>query len=469
MRARWPLSAALVMPLALVACDIYEDVEPPSEFAAAAAADLAAPDPVAVAPKSDANGIVTYALDAEAETPLRVEGSASGAAKGVRLDIPAGALPKDVEVVIEPAVKLPLKQLRTEVGSPAEISEFGASVHVGVTPQLEATEPFTVTMPFDPLAEPTLAPAGSGTCPCPSILVLGFDADSSETHVMLLAPGDFKSDEEAKTISFRTKRFGIYAIVTVGDVEDSFNERLDRRTSRKPANYGISSIKPKLKLSGLPGSNVKKKSAVAKDDAEADDDDEVQTLEAPAAADVELKVKVGGDGVKEYRYALRHDMTSCTDAEYSKYQDVKTKIKERLGENGVKILCVQGRDSKKRESEVEAYVWRKTTTGVALGVDGDTPVTLSTTESTTLTLKVTGDALVYDIEVAETPDFADFVGGSFPGTDGTCKAASEDASCTLVLEFTGTAAGQYSGFFRITYYDGADQQTLLVKVAATKS
>lgn len=448
-----PLLGLGSLSLALSACDVYEGVTPPSEFESAGLAAGQEQPPEAAAPSSDAEGAVTYKLAAKATTPIKLSASSSGKAGGVYLEFAVNSLPQDLTVTIEPATALPYKQLRTEVGAPGEISALGAAVFVGATPAVETLEPFAIFFPLD--AES--AAAGARGEINVSILALANDLDTKSARITLLSPNDYFYDKETGTISIRTTRFGVYALVKVAK---KLTERLERPSTRSPEKFSFSNAVPELKLKGLPGSEQKK--------SESDSEDDDRSFAAPTSNKVALDVNVDGDGISEYRYVLGHDQAHCDGLTLGAWTAKKQAITDKLGENGIKVLCVQGRTAKGRESPLVPWAWKKNTTAVSLKPDSTTGYDFSSTATKTVTLTVEGKGSVYDIAISDMPDYYGFAGGSFPGTSGTCKAASEDKSCTVVLEFKGTGTGKFMGIARLSYFDGADTQQTFINLTATK-
>ena len=58
-----------------------------------------------------------------------------------------------------------------------------------------------------------------------------------------------------------------------------------------------------------------------------------------------------------------------------------------------------------------------------------------------------------------------YIGGTYPGTGGTCGTTLANGSqCTIAIEFNPTLVGIYNDQFQIDYFDGANNQSVIVNI-----
>lgn len=95
----------------------------------------------------------------------------------------------------------------------------------------------------------------------------------------------------------------------------------------------------------------------------------------------------GGDLSKEYKFALLSGATSCDGATYSAFTAVANPIKEAIGDDGAKLLCVIGKNAKGKESAAATSVsWTKDSTAPTVTISTASAISPYTTSGDTTSL-----------------------------------------------------------------------------------
>jgi len=85
---------------------------------------------------------------------------------------------------------------------------------------------------------------------------------------------------------------------------------------------------------------------------------------------------------------------------------------------------------------------------------------------TTLTLSHGGGATASSISASFSANTEfQFLGGSFPGTGGTCTSTLNSGSCTLRIRFLPTTAGTRGDTLSLNYFDGVNNQTTALSIS----
>jgi hypothetical protein len=248
-------------------------------------------------------------------------------------------------------------------------------------------------------------------------------------------------------VSFKSSSFGVYGLVAV---DPPIKEATSLASTRIPSHYGLSGLY-RVTPVGLPKAKV---GAV------------ISAGAYVISEDTTIKTTVSGPGITEYKFQLRSDVTDCKGAVYSSYLAVKKAIVSKLNDNGLKTLCIVGKNADGVETDVFQHTWIKQTPKSYVSIEGKNSLDLSDGTAKTVTLTVTG-AKARDLSVAGLGNGFGFAGGKFPGTGGTCKKGGEDKSCTLVLKMTATAAGSYSATAQVSYFNGSEKKVLNLTLKAT--
>ena len=440
------IAVTLLVTIFGAACGVYHDDPIPSPVAGVSGASTAK----ALSPKSDSNGIITASLPLATE-PLRLTASTGSASKGAEVEFSSNGFVKAIDVTMESLGDLPVKELAVEAGTESVVTSVGSGIYLGASQAIDAVVPFTVRLPL-----PTAPAVDPSTL---SVLAVVTSQVSGDTSVMLLAPKDFKID--GGRVVFQSTAFGLYSLVTA---KPAVTVRIKKKSSRSPEKYRLSKSGPMVRLSDLP----KKVTATTTATATSTDRDAARLAIAalPQSVDTTLNVNVAGKSIANYKYALLSENLDCSSATYSSLIPVATNIKDSLGTNGIKTLCVKGQTTSAKETDVETYTWKKVSATASLAADGASSFTLTNGGSATVTLKLASGSEVTNLTIGDFALGFGYLGGSFPGTGGTCRAASMSRSCTIVLTFSG-ASGKYSNVAHLSYFDGTVNQYLPLTLTAT--
>lgn len=117
----------------------------------------------------------------------------------------------------------------------------------------------------------------------------------------------------------------------------------------------------------------------------------LSNLPAASSAQASLNVGVSGDGATEFQWSLLGQSSDCSQAVYSQFVDVNTRITVSAGPLGGKRLCVKGKDAIGNVQAVPTtYAW----TQVAAAAQVLAGLPSSPTSATSLRLRIGGDNIV---------------------------------------------------------------------------
>lgn len=425
----------------LVGCGVYDDIPlPVPTEGAQAVSEEPNQNNGKVAALSELGGVSKYKIGIRGATQpfYRAESTGDGKAKGALLQFNRDAFAKDFELMIEPA-ELPLAQMRAELGTSGSVQLISPMVRFGTTPLMDPGGTVTIGIPLvNGAAHPLAA----------NFAILGLVSNVGEggTNEIVWIPKD-RIKFFATRMSFEATKFGIYGLVAV---DPPITSLLSLTSKRQPVQYGLSGLyrvsvaglpKPSAGVTTPPGSYV-------------------------VSPDLSIKATVSGPEIVEYKFEFRKEKTDCKDVKFGVWTAVKKAITLKLGDNGVKTLCVVGKNAAGRETDLFQFTWIKQTPKSYVTIDGKNTVEFALGESKTVTLKVTG-AKAKNIRVSGLGNGFEFLGAKFPGTGGTCKKGGEDKTCSLVFNLKAKTAGTYSTTAQITYADGSEDKSLNLKLKAT--
>jgi hypothetical protein len=100
--------------------------------------------------------------------------------------------------------------------------------------------------------------------------------------------------------------------------------------------------------------------------------------------------------------------------------------------------------------------------------------TIGSEVTQTITLQNYGNLKAQDFSVIADPNSTEFtfLGGTYPGTGGTCTdSLKADETCTVVIAFSSATAGTYSAAFTLSYFNGLNtmSESLTLSVNATET
>jgi hypothetical protein len=187
-------------------------------------------DEVVVEPKSDENGVVVATIDTSSGDTQVLKASADNPElEGAEVLFPPGSLAVPADVTIQQGETLVSERLLADAGIPDDTEGAGPTVLVTASEDIDATQPFTVALPFDPEAQGALHLAPKML----AVLYLVKKAGEEKLYVGIIPASELEIVDGV--VRLKTKYFGAFqVIVAVSGLDETKEASTDEAFKPKP-------------------------------------------------------------------------------------------------------------------------------------------------------------------------------------------------------------------------------------------